>query len=121
MIQRRQLRSGKHKYRYYFTQHQNAKGVTVLQIAKRRWPTEVFFREGKQKIGLGHISYRKWSSLRGHIALRGLLYWFLSNVRRLLRLKHKEKTVGALKRRFHEPLVDIFAALLSRSKTDKAA
>jgi hypothetical protein len=113
VIQRRKLRNGKYKHRYYFSQHQNAKGITVLQIAKRRWPTEVFFREGKQKIGLGHLSYRKWQSLRGHVALRGLLYWLLSNTRRCLRLK--QKTIGALKRRWQDKLLFAFSCLVSSS------
>lgn len=49
VIQRRKLRNGGFQYHYHFSQHQNAKAITVLQIAARRWPIEVFFREGKQK------------------------------------------------------------------------
>jgi hypothetical protein len=58
-----------------FSQLKNAKAITVLQIAARRWPIEVFFREAKQHLGLNHLPYRKWPSLRGHIAVRGLLYF----------------------------------------------
>jgi hypothetical protein len=44
VIQRRQLRSGGFQYHYHFSQLKNAKAITVLQIAARRWPIEVFFR-----------------------------------------------------------------------------
>jgi hypothetical protein len=75
VIQKRKLRSGGFQYHYHFSQLKNAKAITVLQIAARRWPIEVFFREAKQHLGLNHLPYRKWPSLRGHIAVRGLLYF----------------------------------------------
>ena len=112
VIQRRRLRNGGFQYHYHFSQHQNAKAITVLQIAARRWPIEVFCREAKQHLGLGHLPYRKWSSLRGHIAVRGLLYWLLCKVRRKLRWKKGQKTVGALKRRFGDAFLAILRSLL---------
>ena len=111
VIQRRQLRSGSFQYHYHFSQQQNAKAITVLQIAARRWPIEVFFREGKQKLGLGHLPYRKWSSLRGHVAVRGLLYWMLCQVRSKLRFKRRLTTIGALKRRFRVVFFSLFQSL----------
>lgn len=111
VIQRRKLKSGGYQYHYHFSQHKNAKAITVLQIAKRRWPIEVFFRESKQKLGLGHLPFRKWSSLRGHVAVRGLLYFLLAKVRRRLRWKQRDKTIGALLRRYGVTLVAIFRAL----------
>ena len=111
VIQRRQLRSGGFQYHYHFSQHQNAKAITVLQIAARRWPIEVFFRDSKQQLGLGHLPYRKWSSLRGHVAVRGLLYWMLCQVRSKLRFKRRLTTIGALKRRFRNVFFSIFQSL----------
>jgi hypothetical protein len=105
------LRSGGFQYHYHFSQHNNAKGITVLQVAARRWPIEVFFRESKQKLGLGHLPYRKWSSLRGHVAVRGLLYFLLCKVRWKLRFKRRLKTVGALKRRFRNVFLSMFQNL----------
>jgi hypothetical protein len=111
VIQRRKLRSGGFQYHSHFSQRQNAKAITVLQIAKRRWPIEVFFRESKQQLSLGHLPYRKWSALRGHVAVRGLLYFLLCNVRRRLRWPKREKTIGALKRRFGDTFKAIFRSL----------
>jgi hypothetical protein len=120
VIQRRKLRNGGFQYHYHFSQHQNAKAITVLQIAARRWPIEVFFREAKQKLGLGHLPYRKWSSLRGHVAIRGLLYFLLCQVRRKLRFKRRLKTVGSLKRRFRNVFLDIFHSLFPLLETQIA-
>lgn len=120
VIQRRKLRNGGIQYHYHFSQHQNAKGITVLQIAARRWPIEVFFREGKQQLGLGHLPYRKWPSMRGHVAVRGLLYWLLCRVRRFLRWKRCQRTVGALKRRFGDALWAIFQSLFPLNKPEMA-
>ena len=118
VIQRRKLRNGRFQYHYHFSQHQNAKAITVLQIAARRWPIEVFFREGKQKLGLGHLPYRKWSSLRGHVAVRGLLYFLLCQVRRKLRFKKRLNTIGALKRRFRKIFFSIFQQMFPLSEAE---
>ncbi len=117
VIQRRKLRSGGFQYHYHFSQRQNAKAITVLQIAKRRWPIEVFFRESKQKLGLSHLPFRKWSSLRGHVAIRGLLYFLLAKVRRKLRWPKRLKTIGALKRRFGPTFLAIFQSLFRQNQT----
>ncbi len=108
VIQRRKLRSGGFQYHSHFSQHKDAKAITVLQISARRWPVEVFFRESKQQFSLGHLSYRKWSSLRGHVAIRGLLYFIFALVRRKLKWKRSKKTIGALKRRFREAFMTLF-------------
>jgi hypothetical protein len=111
VIQRRKLRSGGFEYHCHFSQHHNAKAITVLQLSKRRWPIEVFFRESKQHLSLGHLPFRKWSAFIGHIACRGLVYFLLAKVRRHLRWRKQDKTIGALKRRFMETLVAIFRSL----------
>lgn len=111
VVQRRKLKSGGFEYHFHFSQHHNAKAITVLQIAKRRWPIEVFFRESKQQLGLGHLPYRKWASMRGHVAIRGLLYFLLSKVRRRLRWPKRQKTIGAFFRRYRETLEAIFQSL----------
>ena len=77
VLQRRKIKSGGFQYHRHFSQHQKAKAITVLQIAKRRCPIEVFFRESKQHLGMGHLPFRKWSSLRGHIISRTVLYFLL--------------------------------------------
>jgi hypothetical protein len=120
VIQRRKLRSGGFQHHYHFSQHQNAKAITVLQIAKRRWPIEVFFRESKQQLGLSHLPFRKWSSLRGHVAIRGVLYLLLAKVRRRLPWAKPNKTIGALKRRFGGTLAAIFASLFPLNRTQVA-
>jgi hypothetical protein len=120
VIQRRKLRSGGFQYHYHFSQHQNAKAITVLQIAKRRWPIEVFFRESKQQLGLSKLSFRRWSSLRGHVAIGGLLYFLFAKVRRKLRWPKREKTIGALKRRFGGALAAIFQSLFPLDQTPVA-
>jgi hypothetical protein len=120
VIQRRKLRSGKFQYHYHFSQHQNAKGITVLQIAARRWPVEVFFRESKQHLGMGHLPYRKWSSMRGHVAVRALLYFIFYKIRRKLRFPKKQKTVGALKHRFKDVFMEIFLSLFPLNQVETA-
>jgi len=65
VIQRRKVRSGGFQYHYHFTQHHNAKAITVLQLAKRRWPIEVFFRESKQQLGMGHWPLSKMGFYAG--------------------------------------------------------
>ena len=111
VIQRRKFKSGGFCYHHHFSQQKNAKAITVLQIAKRRWPIEVFFRESKQQLGLSHLPFRKWSSLRGHVAIRGLLYFLFCKVRCRLTWPGKQKTIGALKRRFADTFVEIFQSL----------
>lgn len=111
VIQRRKLRSGGFEYYCHFSQAQNAKAITVLQLSQRRWPIEVFFRESKQHLSLGHLPFRKWSALIGHIALRGLVYFLLAKVRRKLRWRKRDKTIGALKRRLRDTFLAIFRAL----------
>ncbi len=118
VIQRRKVRSGGFQYHYHFSQHQNAKAITVLQLAKRRWPIEVFFRESKQQLGMGHLPYRKWASMRGHVAIRGLLYFLLCKVRSRLRWPKSQKTVGALKRRFRHVFTEIFQSLFPLNAID---
>jgi len=120
VIQRRKIKSGGFLYHYHFSQHQRAKAITVLQIAKRRWPIEVFFRESKQQIGMGHLPFRKWSALRGHIICRGVLYFLLAKIRHRLRWKKRDKTMGALKRRWGKTLASIFRSLFPFSSSQQA-
>ena len=114
VLQRRKIKSGGFQYHHHFSQHQKAKAITVLQIAKRRWPIEVFFRESKQHLGMGHLPFRKWSSLRGHIISQSVLYFLLAKVRHRIRWKKRAKTIGALKQQWGEILSSIFT--VSRSQ-----
>ena len=117
VIQRRLLRSGRFMYHYHFSQHQQAKAITILQIAKRRWPVEVFFRDTKQHLGLGHLAYRRWSSFIGHIALRSLVYFVLVQARRFWRWPRKRKTLGAIKRGFQAAFESILQESLASEST----
>ena len=120
VIQRRKIKSGGFLYHYHFSQHQKAKAITVLQIAKRRWPIEVFFRDCKQHLGMGHLPFRKWSALRGHIICRAVLYFLLAKVRHRIRWKKRDKTIGALKRQWREILSSIFRSLFPISRSQNA-
>ena len=115
VLQQRKIKSGGFQYH-----HQKAKAITVLQIAKRRWPIEVFFRESKQHFGMGHLPFRKWSSLRGHIISQSVLYFLLAKVRHRIRWKRRAKTIGALKRQWGEILSSIFRSLLPVSRSQNA-
>ena len=120
VLQRRKIKSGGFQYHHHFSQHQKAKAITVLQIAKRRWPIKVFFRESKQHLGMGHLPFCKWSSLRGHIISRAVLYFLLAKVRHRIRWKKRAKTIGALKQQWGEILSSIFRSLLPVSRSQNA-
>ena len=92
----------------------------VLQIAKRRWAIEVFFRESKQHLGMGHLLFRKWSFPRGHIISRAVLYFLLAKVRHRIRWKKRAKTIDALKQQWEEILSSIFRSLLPVSRAQNA-
>ena len=120
VLQRRKIKSGGFQYHHHFSQHQKAKAIMVLQIAKRRWAIEVFFRESKQHLGMGHLPFRKWSSLRGHIISRAVLYFLLAKVRHRIRWKKRAKTIAALKQQWGEVLSSIFRSLLPVSRSQNA-
>jgi hypothetical protein len=58
--------------------------LTISETVTRyqdRWPVEVFHRDGKQHLGLGHFHMRSFQGISGHVAHVYLLYVLLTVMR----------------------------------------
>jgi hypothetical protein len=109
IVRRREKRKGKYyAYDFLVTTDLNAKAITVLRLIQKRWKIEVFFRESKQHLGLAKCFFHDFQTILLHCRLCALTYLILMLYRRKLRLPARKKTIGKLKQRLQQPLLEYF-------------
>lgn len=109
IVRRREKRKGKYfAYDFLVTTDLTAKAITVLRLIQKRWKVEVFFRESKQHLGLTRCFFHDFQTILLHCRLRALTYLILTLYRRKLCLLSRKKTIGKLKLRLQQPLLEYF-------------
>ena len=109
IVRRREKRKGKYyAYDFLVTTDLTAKAITVLRLIQKRWKIEVFFRESKQHLGLTRCFFHGFQTILLHCRLRALTYLIMMLYRHKLRLPNRQKTIGKLKQRLHQPLLEYF-------------
>lgn len=109
IVRRREKRKGKYyAYDFLVTTDLNAKAITVLRLIQKRWKVEVFFRESKQHLGLAKCFFHDFQTVLIYCRLRALTYLILMLYRQKLRLPSRKKTIGKIKQRLHQPLLEYF-------------
>jgi hypothetical protein len=109
VVRRREKRGGKYyAYDFLVTTNLDAKAITVLRLIQKRWKIEVFFRESKQHLGLAKCFFHDFQTVLLYCRLRALTYLILMLYRRKLCLPSRKKTIGKLKQRLHQPLLEYF-------------
>jgi len=109
IVRRREKRKGKYfAYDFLVTTDLTAKAITVLRLIQKRWKIEVFFRESKQHLGLTRCFFHDFRTILLRCRLCALTYLILMLYRRKLRLPGRQKTIGKLKQRLQQPLLEYF-------------
>jgi len=109
IVRRREKKKGKYfAYDFLVTTDLDAKAITVLRLIQKRWKVEVFFRESKQHLGLAKCFFHDFQTVLLYCRLRALTYLILMLYRRKLCLPSRKKTIGKLKQRLHQPLLEYF-------------
>lgn len=109
IVRRREKKRGKYfAYDFLVTTNLNAKAITVLRLIQKRWKVEVFFRESKQHLGLAKCFFHDFQTVLLYCRLRALTYLILMLYRQKLRLPSRKKTIGKLKQRLQQPLLEFF-------------
>ena len=109
IVRRRQKRKGKYyAYDFLVTTNLDAKAITVLRLIQKRWKIEVFFRESKQHLGLAKCFFHDFQTIVLYCRLRALTYLILMLYRRKLCLPARKKTIGKIKQRLHQSLLEYF-------------
>ena len=109
IVRRREKRKGKYfAYDFLVTTDLTAKAITVLRLIQKRWKIEVFFRESKQHLGLAKCFFRSFQAVLLYCRLRALTYMILMLYRHKLRLPSRKKTIGKIKQRFQQSLLEYF-------------
>ena len=109
IVRRREKRKGKYfAYDFLVTTDLTAKAITVLRLIQKRWKVEVFFRESKQHLGLTRCFFHDFQTILLHCRLCALTYLILMLYRQKLRLPARKKTIGKIKQRLQQPLLEYF-------------
>ena len=109
IVRRREKRKGKYyAYDFLVTTDLTAKAITVLRLIQKRWKIEVFFRESKQHLCLAKCFFHSFQTVLLNCRLRALTYLILMLYRRKLCLPSRQKTIGKIKLRIQQPLLEYF-------------
>lgn len=95
----------------YQVSNYKAPGRTHVRNYGYRWKIELFFRTGKQSLGLKDCQSRDFDAQKNHILQVFLAYAILQIERKKSRFKNPERALRALKHKSHDQLTHRIARL----------